>query len=80
MNGEDLEPWVILYHQSSSCAVRSAIVCYNIGHRFRFRAKILKMGKTKFVLRLAANPTDYESALLPQSVYVQYDAFRLEIK
>lgn len=31
------------------------------------------------VLNLPFNATDYESAILPQSVYVQYDALRLEL-
>jgi hypothetical protein len=28
VNGHDLDPWIIPYDQSSSCAVRSAVICY----------------------------------------------------
>lgn len=80
VNGKDLEPWVIPYHQSSSCAVRSAVICYNIAHKFSFDAKLLKEGENTFVLSLPYKGTNYESALLPESVYVQYDALRLEVK
>lgn len=34
----------------------------------------------EIVLSLPYNATDYESAVLPRSVYVQYDALRLEVK
>ncbi|RMZ74294.1 rhamnogalacturonate lyase precursor [Pyrenophora seminiperda CCB06] len=80
VNGEALAPWVIPYHQSSSCAVRSAIICYNLAHKFTFGSAILKAGENSIVLSLPYNGTDYESALLPESVYVQYDAMRLELK
>ncbi|KAF1852134.1 polysaccharide lyase family 4 protein [Cucurbitaria berberidis CBS 394.84] len=80
VNGKDLEPWVIPYHHSSSCAVRSAVICYNIAHKFSFDAQLLKNGENTFVLSLPYNATNYESALLPESVYVQYDALRLEVK
>lgn len=68
------------YNQSSSCAVRSAVSCYNLAHKFIFDAKQLKVGKNEFVLSLPFNGTNYESALLPRSVYVQYDAMRLELE
>jgi rhamnogalacturonan endolyase len=68
------------YHQSSSCAVRSAVICYQVGHKFEFDPKLLVAGKNTIVLSLPYNATDYESAVLPQSVYVQYDALRLEIE
>jgi rhamnogalacturonan endolyase len=80
VNGKDLEPWIIPYNQSSSCATRSAIVCYNLGHKFEFDAKMLKTGENAFVLSLPYNATNYEPAVLPESVYVQYDALRLEVK
>ncbi|USP81226.1 polysaccharide lyase family 4 protein [Curvularia clavata] len=79
VNGKDLEPWVIPYYQSSSCAVRSAVICYSLAHKFEFSAEMLKQGENKFVLSLPYNGTNYESALLPESVYVQYDALRLEV-
>ncbi|KAL1595132.1 hypothetical protein SLS60_009820 [Paraconiothyrium brasiliense] len=80
VNGKDLEPWIIPYYQSSSCAVRSAVICYNIAHKFVFDAKLLKAGENAFVLSLPYNATNYESALLPETAYVQYDALRLEVK
>ncbi|KAL1960141.1 hypothetical protein VTO42DRAFT_8684 [Malbranchea cinnamomea] len=58
VNGHELESWVIPYYQSSSCAVRSAVTCYNLAHKFRFPS----------------------SAILPETVYVQYDALRLEVR
>lgn len=80
VNGRDLEPWVIPYHQSSSCGVRSAVICYNIAHQFEFDSSNLKAGENRLVLSLPYNATNYESALLPESVYVQYDAMRLEVR
>ena len=68
------------YWQSSSCAVRSAVICYNLAHKFVFDASVLKKGTNEIVLSLPFNGTDYESAVLPESVYVQYDALRLELK
>ena len=68
------------YHQSSSCGVRSAVICYNIAHKFVFNSTLLKSGKNELVLSLPAGAEDYESALLPRQVYVQYDALRLEVK
>jgi rhamnogalacturonan endolyase len=68
------------YYHSSSCAVRSAVSCYNIAHKFVFDANYLKAGENAIVLSLPFNGTNYESALLPRTVYVQYDALRLEIR
>ncbi|OIW28428.1 rhamnogalacturonan lyase [Coniochaeta ligniaria NRRL 30616] len=75
VNGRDLEPWVI-----PSCAVRSAVVCYQVGNKFEFDPELLVAGENRIVLSLPYGATDYESAVLPQSVYVQYDALRLEIE
>jgi rhamnogalacturonan endolyase len=36
-------------------------------------------GYNEFTLSLPFNATDYESAVLPTTVYVQYDALRLEL-
>ncbi|KAK8091349.1 hypothetical protein PG994_000854 [Apiospora phragmitis] len=81
VNGRDLEPWVIPYYHSSSCGVRSAVVCYQLAHKFTFPTEYLTGGKTnEIVLSLPFNATDCESALLPRSVYVQYDALRLEVR
>jgi rhamnogalacturonan endolyase len=68
------------YYQSSSCAVRSAVICYQVANKFEFDPKLLVAGENKIVLSLPYNATDYESAVLPQTVYVQYDALRLEIE
>lgn len=68
------------YYHSSSCAVRSAIICYNIGNKFTFDPELLVEGTNEIVLHLPANATDYENAVLPQTTYVQYDALRLEIE
>ena len=68
------------YYHSSSCAVRSAVICYQVANKFTFDPDLLKEGENEIVLSLPYNATDYESAVLPQSVYVQYDALRLEIK
>lgn len=69
------------YNQSSSCAVRSAVICYHLGNKFTFPASYLKSDSTNtIVLSLPFNATDYEGAILPRSIYVQYDALRLEVK
>ncbi|KAI0152972.1 polysaccharide lyase family 4 protein [Xylariaceae sp. FL1272] len=83
VNGRELEPWIIPYYHSSSCAVRSAVVCYQIANKFTFPTSYLKPGSNvtnEIILSLPFNATDYESAVLPESVYVQYDALRLEVK
>ncbi|KAI1881197.1 hypothetical protein JX265_000023 [Neoarthrinium moseri] len=74
VNGQDLEPWVI-----PSCAVRSAVICYNLAHKFNFPADLLRAGENSLVLSLPYNATNYESAVLTPSIYVQYDALRLEL-
>lgn len=80
INGHDQPSWIIPFNQSSSCAVRSAVVCYNLAHKFTFDASLLTTGENELVLSLPYNGTNYESALLTGSVYVQYDALRLEVK
>ncbi|KAL7627458.1 hypothetical protein AAE478_001651 [Parahypoxylon ruwenzoriense] len=79
INGKDLEPWIIPWHHSSSCAVRSAVICYNIANKFIFDPALLKEGENRIILSLPYRATNYESAVLPNSVYVQYDALRLEL-
>ncbi|KAH7396400.1 polysaccharide lyase-like protein family 4 [Pyrenochaeta sp. MPI-SDFR-AT-0127] len=79
VNGNQLPTWTIPSEHSSSCAVRSAATCYTTGHKFVFDVKNLKSGTNKFVLSLPANATAPESAVLPESVYLQYDALRLEV-
>jgi rhamnogalacturonan endolyase len=60
--------------------VRSAVICYNIDNKFAFDTSLLVEGLNEFTLSLPYNAIDYESAVLPQSTYVQYDAMRLEIE
>lgn len=68
------------YYHSSSCAIRSGIICYNIANQFVFDPALFVDGKNEIILSLPANATDYQSAVLPTTTYVQYDALRLEIK
>lgn len=68
------------YYHSSSCGVRSAVTCYNIAHKYTFPTSYLKNKDNKIVLSLPEGGKDYESAVLPQEVYVQYDALRLEVR
>lgn len=72
------------YYQSSSCAVRSAVSCYHLAHKWTFPTSLLLTSSNnatnEIVLSLPYNATDYESAVLPASIYVQYDALRLEVK
>jgi rhamnogalacturonan endolyase len=71
------------YYHSSSCGARSGIVCYQVANKFNFPASYLKSGKyatNEILLHLPFNATDYESALMPRTVYVQYDALRLEVR
>lgn len=56
------------------------MICYNIANKFTFDPKFFVNGTNEIVLSLPANATDYESAVLPQTTYVQYDALRLEIE
>lgn len=67
------------WNQSSSCGTRSAVICYGLAHKFHFDASILENGVNEMILSLPFNATDYESAVLPRSTYVQYDALRMEI-
>ncbi|KAG9659379.1 rhamnogalacturonate lyase, partial [Aureobasidium melanogenum] len=72
MNDNELEPWDIPWNQSSSCATRSAVICYALAHKYEFDANLLREGQNKMILSLPFNATDYESAVLPRSTYVQY--------
>lgn len=80
VNGGYESTWVIPYWRSGSCGVRSAVVCQNSGHKFEFLASELKEGRNEFVLSLPFNASSDESAVLPDSLYVQYDALRLELQ
>ncbi|KAJ5167558.1 CAZyme family PL4 [Penicillium canariense] len=71
---------VIGFNQSSSCIVRSAVSCYQISSRMTFPANWLHAGDNVLRLHLPYNATDVETAVLPGTVYVQYDALRLEVK
>ncbi|KAJ5786014.1 Glycoside hydrolase-type carbohydrate-binding [Penicillium pulvis] len=71
---------IIGFNQSSSCIVRSAVSCYQVGSRMEFPADWLRVGDNVLRLHLPYNATDTETAILPASVYVQYDAIRLELQ
>ncbi|KAI1387385.1 polysaccharide lyase family 4 protein [Hypoxylon trugodes] len=79
-NGKDVETWVIPSYRSGSCGARSSVVCQNFGKKFEFSTQLLEEGVNEFVLSLPFNATDTETALLPETVYVQYDALRFELK
>ncbi|PYI32009.1 galactose mutarotase-like protein [Aspergillus indologenus CBS 114.80] len=80
INGQE-EPlsMVIGFNQSSSCIVRSAVSCYQVRSRMEFPADWLVVGNNVLTLHLPYNATDTETAILPGTVYVQYDALRLEV-
>ncbi|KAH7118540.1 family 4 polysaccharide lyase [Dactylonectria estremocensis] len=80
VNGGYESTWVIPYWRSGSCGVRSSVACQNIEHKFLFPASELKLGTNEFTLSLPYNASSVETALLPDSLYVQYDALRLELK
>lgn len=71
---------IVGFNQSSSCIVRSAVSCYQVGSRMEFPADWLHVGDNVLRLHLPFNATDTETAILPATVYVQYDAIRLELK
>ncbi|KAL4898082.1 putative rhamnogalacturonate lyase B [Aspergillus ambiguus] len=75
------EPLTMLigFNQSSSCIVRSAVSCYQVRSRMQFPADWLQAGQNTLTLHLPRNATDVEDAILPGTVYVQYDALRLEL-
>ncbi|OGM48700.1 rhamnogalacturonate lyase B [Aspergillus bombycis] len=75
------EPLTLLvgFNQSSSCIVRSAVSCYQVRSRMEFPADWLNVGSNVLTLHLPRDATDYETAILPGTVYVQYDALRLEL-
>ncbi|VUC36280.1 unnamed protein product [Clonostachys rosea] len=79
LNNKDEQTWVIPYWRSGSCGVRSSVVCQNVEHKFVFDVNQFQPGRNELVLSLPFNATTEESALLPGSVYVQYDALRLEL-
>lgn len=82
VNGDDTEPltMVVGFNQSSSCIVRSAVSCYQVGSKLSFPANWLNEGPNSLTLHLPADATDPEDAVLPATVYVQYDALRLELE
>ncbi|KAL2112293.1 hypothetical protein VUR80DRAFT_7980 [Thermomyces stellatus] len=80
VNGRYESTWLIPYWRSGSCGVRSAVVCQNIEHKFQFPATELREGRNEFVLSLPFNASSVETAVLPDSLYVQYDALRLELQ
>ncbi|KAF2435084.1 galactose mutarotase-like protein [Tothia fuscella] len=79
VNGKEVEVWKIPYWESSSCAIRSGIICYNTAHKFVFDTALLKNGENEIVLRIPSKGKSVETANLPGQFYVQYDALRLEV-
>jgi rhamnogalacturonan endolyase len=79
VNGAYESTWVIPYWRSGSCGVRSAVQCQNTENKFVFPTSLLKEGRNEFVLSLPYNASSTETALLPDALYVQYDALRLEL-
>lgn len=71
--------FVIPYYMSSSCIVRSAVSCYQVAKKLSFPTSWLRVGGNKLVLNLPFSGTNVETAVLPTSIYVQYDALRLEL-
>jgi len=71
---------VVPWYKSSSCAVRSAVSCYQVREKLRFDVEKVRVGWNELVLELPVNGTDVETAVLPVTVYVQYDALRLEVE
>ncbi|KAE8328080.1 galactose mutarotase-like domain-containing protein [Aspergillus sergii] len=82
VNGHELDTWIIPYYHSSSCGTRSGISCYQVSNKFTFPSGYLRSGNAsnEIILSLPFNATDYEAGSLPSSLYVQYDALRLEVK
>jgi rhamnogalacturonan endolyase len=80
VNSKSIGTWTVPYNHSSSCAVRSGIICYNTRHLYTFNADLLKEGENILTLSLPAGAGGNSGgANLPSGVYVQYDALRLEI-
>ncbi|KAJ5433967.1 Glycoside hydrolase-type carbohydrate-binding [Penicillium cf. griseofulvum] len=79
-NHDDPLTLTVGFNQSSSCIVRSAVSCYQVGSRMEFPADWLHVGDNVLRLHLPFNATDTETAILPATVYVQYDAIRLEVQ
>ncbi|KAF6843841.1 rhamnogalacturonate lyase C [Colletotrichum musicola] len=79
VNGRWESTWLIPYWRSGSCGVRSAVACQNIENKFEFPASVLKEGRNELTLSLPFNASSIETALLPDALYVQYDALRLEL-
>ncbi|KAL0934674.1 rhamnogalacturonate lyase c [Colletotrichum truncatum] len=78
-NGLYESTWVIPYWRSGSCGVRSGISCQNIENKFIFSSAALREGQNELTLSLPFNASSVETALLPDALYVQYDALRLEL-
>ncbi|KAL2199427.1 galactose mutarotase-like domain-containing protein [Corynascus similis CBS 632.67] len=79
VNGQPLPVWTIPANHSSSCGARSAASCYNTRNMWTFDVGYLVEGRNTFTLALPERATAPEDAVLPESVYLQYDALRLEV-
>jgi rhamnogalacturonan endolyase len=58
------------------------VICYQLANKWTFPSTYLNGGNltNEIILSLPYNATDYESAVMPESIYVQYDALRLEVQ
>ncbi|KAF8538789.1 galactose mutarotase-like domain-containing protein [Trichophaea hybrida] len=81
MNGMEngTETVVVPWWKSSSCIVRSSVSCYQVREKVLFERSVLREGWNTMELRLPDNATDTETAVLPNAIYVQYDALRFEL-
>ncbi|KAJ5450818.1 CAZyme family PL4 [Penicillium daleae] len=81
---DHLDPLTLMigFNQSSSCIVRSAVSCYQVSSRMSFPANWLPRGRQPAAtLSPFQRNRDTETAIAClETVYVQYDALRLEVK
>jgi len=80
VNGKEAGSLITPWYKSSSCAVRSALSCYQVAGKITFEAGWMEEGWNQLVLALPGNATDMETAQLTDAIYVQYDAVRLEVQ
>lgn len=53
--------------------------CDNFVKKFVFSTNPLTVGENTFILSLSSEAASEESAELPETTYVQYDAIRFEV-
>lgn len=78
INGYQLDTFKAPYWHSSSCAIRSGIICFGVRNKWTFPVSKLSSSATnKLVLSMPNNPT--EGGVTISSLSVMYDALRLEV-